>query len=1232
MLRLRHAMIVTVLTLLACLWPAQCEAGDWPMWRHDAQRSATTDEQLSEKLHVQWVRELPPLKPTWPDQPLLETDATYEPVVAGGTMFVGSSHNDSLTAYDVATGSERWRFYADGPVRFAPIVWQNNVYFASDDGCLYCLNAQSGTQLWRFRGGPSDANLLGHGRLISTWPMRGAPVLADGTIYVAAGIWPFMGIFIHAVDAQTGEVVWTNDSTGAMYITQPHNSDAFAGLAPQGFLAAVGDNLIVPNGRAVPACLDRRTGELRYFHHGLHSRSGGYRMAAADQLLLCESQVFDLKSGKGLLKLATKTLPLISQGKLYIGGDRIAAYDATPKLIETKDRRGKKRVELKLKKLGDLTDNLGDLQLHIKAGSRFYASRQDSVVAIDVPVNSMGHVVWTAPIQGTPSTMLAAADRLLVVTREGTIVCFGAEQTETKRYRLADAVVTDEPAADTVQAAAAAILEQTGVADGYCLVLGLSDGRLTEELVRQSRLHVIAVDPDSQTVAALRHRFDAAGLYGTRVSVHVGDPTHFSFPPYLANLIVSEDPSTAGLESADAFVRQVFRPLRPYGGVACFSLPADRHDTFQQAVVSAQLANAEVSRSGEWSLLRRAGELPGSADWTHQYADAGNSAVSKDKRVKGPLGVLWFGGASNEKILPRHGHGPSPQVAGGRLFIEGPDILRCVDIYTGRVLWEKEMPGLGTYYNRTDHFAGAGEIGSNFVSLADRVYVVYGPSILELDAATGEQIRDFANGTPEGGQSPAWGFAAVDDELLVATSTPFEVSSAKQASVKPPTMAEALTPVRYSSASRHLVIFDRRTGKPLWRRDAQYAFRHNCVVVAAGKVFCLDGMSRPKYDLLKRRGLDLSAKPRLLALDARTGTEVWSTDKDVFGTFLSYSAEHDVLLQSGSAFRDRAKDDVGQGMIAYRGAKGTVLWKDLDVEYNGPCLLWRDRIITNGDGGFQLELLTGKRTNWSYSRNYGCNTAIGGEHFLTFRSAAAGFYDLAGDSGTGNFGGFRSSCTANLIAAGGVMNAPDYTRTCTCGYQNQTSLALIHMPEADMWTFNKRELDDGIRRVGINLGAPGDRRAENGTLWLEYPLVGGPSPKIAVSITPAQPKWFCHHPSRIHADSVQGPRWVAASGVLGLGTLKVALPAGFVQTKAVTIRLHFAEPDNKQPGQRVFSVALQGQTVLERFDIAAEAGGANRAIVKEFRGVPVQKELTVDLTPATAQPVLCGIEVIAEDD
>ena len=63
--------------------------------------------------------------------------------------------------------------------------------------------------------------------------------------------------------------------------------------------------------------------------------------------------------------------------------------------------------------------------------------------------------------------------------------------------------------------------------------------------------------------------------------------------------------------------------------------------------------------------------------------------------MRTPLGLLWFGAPSHDGILPRHGHGPQPQVVGGRLFIEGVDVLRAVDVYTGRLLWEASLPGVG---------------------------------------------------------------------------------------------------------------------------------------------------------------------------------------------------------------------------------------------------------------------------------------------------------------------------------------------------------------------------------------------------------------------------------------------------------------------------------------------------------------------------------------------------------
>jgi hypothetical protein len=276
------------------------------------------------------------------------------------------------------------------------------------------------------------------------------------------------------------------------------------------------------------------------------------------------------------------------------------------------------------------------------------------------------------------------------------------------------------------------------------------------------------------------------------------------------------------------------------------------------------------------------------------------------------------------------------------------------------------------------------------------------------------------------------------------------------------------------SASRQLVVMHRHTGRVLWTLDARRGFLHNAITAGQGKIFCLD--TAPPYASKDRK--QASAKGRLLALDLQSGQVVWENPDCAFGSWLSYSQQFDILLQAYRKSRDMAWEP-GDRMAALRGATGEVLW-DKKITYTGPCLLHGDTIITQesayslttGEQEMREHPLTKEPVPWKYSRNYGCGTAVASENLLTFRSAAAGFYDLTTDSGTGNFGGFRSGCTSNLVIANGVLNAPDYTKTCTCSYQNQTSLAMIHIPEVETWSFSDMAARNApIQRVGVNLGA-----------------------------------------------------------------------------------------------------------------------------------------------------------------
>jgi len=1246
------------LAALQFFFGGESRGADWPMWRYDAARSGATAHDLAERLHLQWVRPMPRPAPAWPEEQYkLQFDKSYEPIVMGKRIFVPSMVGDKVTAYDTDTGREIWRFYCDGPVRFAPVGWKDRIYFVSDDGCLYCLAAEDGSLIRKFRLGPSDKKVLGNGRLISMWPARGAPVLFDGKIYCAAGIWPFMGVFIYSIDAETGEIVWEDSSSGSRYMTHQHGSDAFGGVAPQGYFAATQERLLIPS-RTTPACYDRQTGKFIYYRmsdRGMGKHVGGYDVQLWKDLFFNNSIMYRLRDGEGIVKTSVQV----------VADDAIIAFDKDGDLVGyvprevPKAERKKDEPSIKAKGLWKAEFGTAIEKIHLKAGKRLYGSNsRGGIAAIDLPQkDEKAKVSWSYRIKGKAWNMLAADDKLFVVTEDGLLYCFGGEEVGAKWYGEEDGARLQ--AARKHRRKAKQILSQAGTKEGYCLLVGIGDGTLLKAILVESKLHVIAIERDAETVASLRRRMDEAGLYGRRLSILVGDIASVQLPPYLASVIIAEDIEAAGFdEHSRIFVEKVYHSLRPYGGTAWLGIGGNRRSAVAKHISSCGLVNSRVDTVRKAVLLKRAGALAGSGDWIGQYADAANTVVSKDE-LKTPLGLLWFGDDSGfTDVLPRHGHGPPEQVVAGRLFIEGIDSISARDVYTGRTLWKTDIKNpntYGVYYDKSyisdyrdlsynqGHIPGANSRGVNFIALEDKVYIIDGAKCLVLDAATGRKLDVFSL-PAEDGQSPvSWAYIGAYGDYLLAGSdfvSYLDLLAGKDKKL------DKWAKFFDKYASKRLVVMNRHTGKVLWALDAKTGFIHNCIVAGNDRIFCLDGLPPYIRKVMTERKIKIESAGGLLALDVRDGTVVWENEETVFGSWLGYSEEHDILLQGHRKSRDMVPEP-GDRMATHRGQTGKVLW-DKAVDYDGPCML-RDETIITQETGYSLltgerimreHPLTGEPVKWEYSRNYGCNTAVASRNLLTFRSAAAGYFDLANDGGTGNFGGFKSGCTINLIVANGVLNAPEYTRTCTCSYQNQTSLAMVHMPEVDTWTFNSiKSSRDDIRRVGINFGAPGDRKAGNGTLWLDYPSRGGSSPAVSITTTPKKPKWFGRHSSRIHKGVL---KWVEASGAKGITNITIKLtdsgrkdedePAENAAEKRYTVRLHFAEPDGMNEGQRIFDIAIGGETLMEDFDIVKEAGGPNIGIVKEFSAVKATDTMSISLKPGTeeSETLICGIELHAE--
>jgi len=553
------------LLLIVALTAASATADDWPTWRYDAARSARTSQSLPESLHLQWVRQYPELKPAFRTK-RLHFDAGYEPVVLGKTMYVASSLSDSVTALNVETGDQKWRFYADGPVRLAPVPWKDRVFFGSDDGHLYCLAAQHGRLLWKLRAVPSGRKILGDGRLISVWPLRGGPVLHDGKIYFAAGVFPFEGVFLYALDAETGKVVWLNDGCGYLYGQHPHDAKSLGGITPQGYLAIGGNELIVPCGQATPARFDLQSGKLLSFELPKPGRLPGGWFASAD----------------------------VRRGEVVLDAD------VNRDLHEDKVYQGPGT-----------------------AGVR---------TTIHVAERALRFGDGFPGVEGDVHSMLAAADRLFVVTADGKFYCFGPQKPTTiARHPLKFETLRTE--SDGSSPLGKQILDAVDDRHGYALVLRIADVGLLEMLVQRTAFHVIAVDADGAKIDRLRRRFDAAGVYGSRVSLHMGKAAEIEFPPYMASVVVVNDARwLAGKDGAEIGASG-FDMLRPYGGVAWVNLSDDEHARLVAA--SPVEGSLTIDRTASMTVVRRRGSLPGAINYTGGWS-------SLDQRVKAPLGVLWF--------------------------------------------------------------------------------------------------------------------------------------------------------------------------------------------------------------------------------------------------------------------------------------------------------------------------------------------------------------------------------------------------------------------------------------------------------------------------------------------------------------------------------------------------------------------------------------------------------------
>ena len=114
----------------------------------------------------------------------------------------------------------------------------------------------------------------------------------------------------------------------------------------------------------------------------------------------------------------------------------------------------------------------------------------------------------------------------------------------------------------------------------------------------------------------------------------------------------------------------------------------------------------------------------------------------------------------------------------------------------------------------------------------------------------------------------------------------------------------------------------------------------------------------------------------------------------------------------------------------------------------------------------------------------------------------------------------------------------------------------------------------------------------------------------------------------INTSKVANPAPQAVYQTERVGSFTYTIP-GLTAEANYTVNLHFAEIYWTAAGQRIFSVAINGATVLTNFDVFATAGGEDIAIVETFAATATSSgTIVIAFNPGSADiPKISGIQI-----
>ena len=1245
----------------------------------------------------------------WKNAPNVNYDDASQVVAVGSTAYLAASGENCVYAIDAVRGEILWTFRTEAAPRLAPTVSNGRVYFGSDDGRVHCLDAETGAPVWHFNAALGDERLLGHGRYGSLWPVRAGVMIDDGCAWFTAGLFPSEGVFLYCVDAATGKLKFQRSLTGT-------GND---GPSPQGYPLADSSSIYLTSrleptrwrksdGGPVPFETPRpevnQSHEYRFYSGGSYAQLWDNRVVFGQAAILGyePDAVWKDKYGRdqrGTLAfnwfnarriafkddvafVATdyhihavkqKQLPQLAKticrdfeeaykkhrvatcvaglneanrlgvdterGKAILNGNLRWSLDPYQKDWPDVSKKLFDRFESQTEWMTELTAN----EVLVVAGNIIYAGGEDRVVALD---SDSGAVRWQAITDSRVRGLAVANGRLFVSSIDGKVRCFHSTAGSDHRVKLTPARVPQQVDEDLTQLADR-IVRVTGVRDGYCLISGDSTGQLAEAVAERTNLTIEVVADDHAQLDEVRNRLAIRKLYGGRINIiTANDPTRakLPYPPFNFDLVI-DLPSLVGEPSSIAR-SELERVTRPQGGILLRGSTTSDDPKKHGEHFTTKLE--------ESLIVARRGKEEGTRNWTHNYATAANTYCSEDS-VEGPFGILWYGDPGPRKRIDRHSRGPVPLVVDGVALMTGYDLVMAYDIYNGRKLWERWMPGA----TREDLPTGT----SNLAADSNYFYVVRdNTTCLQLDRMTGETRQEFK--APRISEHQYWGWIAVEDGMLLG-SLPDHDERRRRAS---------------NQVAHGLFAINAETGETAWTYKGT-GIEQDGIAVSEGRVYFVDrnltdaetklaietpatgtsAVTRTRQKVDRRGNPILPDVGNLVALKLSDGTIAWKKPFDFTNVTLDDRAlgqrsgiicmvKDGVVVVSGIGsighpYNEFKKGEFAQRAIyAFNASDGTLRWGGPRNHRKRPIIVgdsiyaepgaWN---LKTGEPRTIVNPLTGKQTPIDFLRGYsGCDHLLASANCIFGNAGSGGFahYNLDEQAGYTPMGGMQLACNTGAVPANGLFVAPEGRSGCACGFGLQTSLVLYPRNEARAWGFSTRgnSLTDvlPVQHAAVNLGAPGFRTDSSKRLWLPYAGEKNTAGAFRNWLPQYQhrPESFSWRRLDTHLIDDEQIPWVYSSHYHG--EKELAFPVSAEGKHQFTIRLYFIEPENKSPGERVFSIMLQGKPVIEEFDIAKEAGGGFRPLTRTFEGIEIDRTLRIQLKPKTGRPILCGFEVTRE--